>query len=592
MSGDERPEIGAILHELTSARVPWLALARAGSGRQDRHLRTMSDVTVIDLADPHVPPVTVNPFEPEPGYPVQAHADRLAGLLEAAFGPAEPVAAAVRAGLRRAYADCGWDALTGITPPGARTTPAVPAFRQLTRATLAAIEDLDYDGGTRDAVRGFVHARLEPLWTGPAGLFLEGGHPADVGRLVRGNVLLLVGGLADDEGTDFLTGALLARIAERLRLDDRGDQARAGWPGGGNRPAPGEEAPPGLRLAVVTAPDLAPGSRPGAAGRPRAAGWFTRLHQDLRAAGAEILVARESRGSGPASAGPASAGPGTAQDGAAGAAVLCGRRSAACGAQCRRHRPCSWYELHAAGLLARDDERAWFRLWVQTLLLAFLVGRPLPRVPAELRSGWRALSPRSRECVLATVVDRAVTVRAAALRRNYDPGRLMSVVAVTAGRMLDETTVPFRAGPVWVIPQLRWLHEIERLHPRGHTEIQPDDIAPPLDFGLAGLPDWPGIRIRDRFSALGRHSLSMASPRNRRLACIALLGEDQRAGLDGDLAAAAVGIHPASRLPYAARLMGVGADGPEPGWLEIVLSWPDRINQAAWDTDVRPALTG
>jgi hypothetical protein len=235
-----------------------------------------------------------------------------------------------------------------------------------------------------------------------------------------------------------------------------------------------------------------------------------------------------------------------------------------------------------AGPLARDDDRAWLRLWVQTLLLAFLAGRPLPQVPVHLLPGWRALSPRHREYVLATILDRAVTARAAALRPYYDPAGLMSVVVRVAGRMLEETSVPFRAGPVWVIPQLRWLHEIERLSPLGHAVIRLEDIAPPLDFGLAGLPDWPGIRIGDRLRALGRHRLSMASPGNRRLACIALLGEDGHAGLDADLAAAVLGA-PAGRLPYAARLMGVGRHGPEPGWLEVVLSWPDRIIRPARD---------
>jgi hypothetical protein len=76
----------------------------------------------------------------------------------------------------------------------------------------------------------------------------------------------------------------------------------------------------------------------------------------------------------------------------------------------------------------------------------------------------------------------------------------------------------------------------------------------------------------------------MGSPRNRRLARIALLGQYGRADLDADLAAAAPGIHPAARLPYAAHLMGAGAHGPGPGWLEVVLSWPDRIIRPAWDT--------
>jgi hypothetical protein len=217
-----------------------------------------------------------------------------------------------------------------------------------------------------------------------------------------------------------------------------------------------------------------------------------------------------------------------------------------------------------------------------------------------------------------------VTARAEALRPHYDPDGLMSVVAAVAARMLDQAgpvpfragpswapmpdhggavpfgsgpfgsgpfgsgpfgSGPFRAGPAWVVPQLRWLHEVERLDPLGGTEIRLDDVAPPLDFGLAGLPDWPGIRIRDRLAALGRHPLSMASPRNRRLARVALLGEDGRAGLDADLAGAALGIHPAGQLRYAARLMGAGTRGPEPGWLEVVLSWPDRVIRPAWEQD-------
>jgi hypothetical protein len=615
--GEERPQFGAVLTELSSARVPWLALAR--------DLRTRSDATVVDLADPHVPPVTVNPFEPEAGYPVQAHADRLAGLFEAAFGLPGPVAAAVRAGLRRAYEDCGWDALTGGAPPGARAAPAVPAFGQLARAALAAAEDLGYDRRMRAAVAGFVHARLEPLWTGPAGRFLEGGHPADVAALVRGNVLLLLGDLADDDGVSFLAGALLARIAERLRLDDRREAARAGCSGSRNRRAPGWPEPPGPRLAVV----LATGLVPETTARPRAAGWFGRLFGDIRSAGAQVITeppagyrprpaARRTGPAGssdadpepppasadpeppPASADPESppalAGPEPRPDEAttAGPAAACapflrGRRSAACGVRCRGGRPCSGYELHAAGLLARDDEQAWLRLWAQTLLLAFLAGRPLPRVPAEVLSVWRALSPPRRECVLATILDRPVTVRAPALRRSYDPAALTAAAAAVARRMLDEAAVPFRAGPVWVIPQLRWLHEIERLNPLGGAAIRLDDIAPPLDFGLAGLPDWPGIRVRDRLGALGRHPLSVASPRNRRLAGLALLGEDGRAGLDADLATAVLGVPPAARLPYAARLMGAGAHGPDPGWLEVVLSWPDRLIRPAWDTDLRPA---
>jgi hypothetical protein len=521
--------------------------ARASQARRALGSR---DVTVVGVMDPRVPPVMVNPFEPEPGFPVQAHIVRLADLLEAVFRPPGLVGQVIRGGLLRAYADCGWDTVTGATPPGVRTPPAVPSFTQLRQATLGAAQALGCDHRLLATVRAFLQARLEAMWTSPAGRFLEGGHPADVGGLLQGKVLLAGDGLTGDEAGSFLAGVVMARIAERLHV--RG-------------PLPS-------RFALM----LASGDHPPEAGR-----WFDRLGQEMRPYGPDVITVKLAwPGRAVATLADSPAGPPPA-------AVLRGRRSAACGARCRGQGPCTGYELHAAGLLSRDDEQAWLRIWAQALLLAFVAGRPLPGLPGEVLACWRALPARQRGCVLASILDRAVSARAAALRPYYDPGALMSVVAATAARMLARTAAPFRAGPVWVIPPLRWLHEIERLHPPGGTGIRPDDIAPPLDFGLAGLPDWPGIRIRDRLTALGRHPLSMALPRNRRLAATALLGQDGRGSLDADLAAAAVGIHPAGRLAYAARLMGTGASGPEPGWLEVVLSWPDRITHS----DLCPTAT-
>ena len=179
-------ELGAVLGELTAAGRPWLAIDMPGCAGRARSWPDGCDAAVIGLADPQVPPVMVNPFEPEPGFAVQAHARRLAELIEAVFGLASPAAEIIRAGLLRAYADCGWDAVTGAASPGASAPPAVPAFAQLRHAVLATAGDLGCDVSARAAIRGFVHARLEPMWTGPGGRFLEGGHPADLGDAAAG----------------------------------------------------------------------------------------------------------------------------------------------------------------------------------------------------------------------------------------------------------------------------------------------------------------------------------------------------------------------------------------------------------------------
>jgi hypothetical protein len=221
---------------------------------------------------------------------------------------------------------------------------------------------------------------------------------------------------------------------------------------------------------------------------------------------------------------------------------------------------------------AGEPGEAWLRLWAETLALAFLTGRGLPTVPAPLRGWWPELDRRLRECLLATVLDRAVRSRALAIRTAYDPADLACAAAGAASRMLGAGAgAGTRPGPGWVIPQLRWLHEMERVCPLGGRPPDPASRAPAPDFDLPGLAGWPGMRMGHRLRVLRRHRLSTELPRNRQVAWTALLGDDDQRGFLQDLATAGVGLGPGTQLYQAAHAMGAGA------WLEVVLSWPRRF---------------
>jgi hypothetical protein len=594
-------ELGAILGRLTAAGRPWLAIIPAAfirkpgwpaaSGTSQALTATTAPQT-IDVTDMRDAPVSVNPFELEPGCPVQSHVDRLATLFEAAFRPPAPARAALRLGLRRAYADCGWDTAAGAALPGAKAPPGIPCIDGLRRAMLREATELGVDPGQRAMIRGFLDVKLRSLWTGPAAQFLAAGHPADLSGLTSRNVLFTAGDVIDEEASAFLTGVLLIRLAEQLRVQQ---QASASAVEG--RHAIEASRTTGTTGAVVLA---AP------------AGRLRRLLNEIRGYGASIITAESAPSAGPI----ATAENAVAANGSAGApggtdlgntstamerwtamssrVALRGRRSAACGLQCRQ-RPCSGYELHEAELLARADGQVWLRLWGQVLVLAFLTGRPLPQLPVAVRRSWPSFDVRTRECLLATVVQAAIASRCIALRHTYDPRRLEAAVATTAAGLLAAAgssrylaaRFSLRAGQVWVIPQLRWLHEVDRLNPLGPRRVGREDIAPPLDFELAGLPDWPGIRVGDRLDGLRRHRLCMDSERNRGIAATALLGVDRAdrrdreglcgSGFEADLAIAGIGLGQAHRLRYAERMLGIIQRGTEPGWLEVVLSWPARL---------------
>jgi DNA helicase HerA-like ATPase len=615
-----------ILEQLSGAGVSWLAIEPVKSeyAAMAGRIEGTAPVTVINPADPAAIPVSVNPLAPEPGYPVQAHIDMVRALFLAAFDAREPFPQIMSQALQRAYADCGWDTVTGGAAPGAVAPPTVPTLARLEAAALEVIADVGYGQELQADVRGFVGVRLRSLRTGSAGRFFEGGHPADIGALLRRNIVLAIEEVANDEDKAFLIGTLIIRIVEHLRM-----RARTG-------------PVDGLRHVIVIeeAHRLLRAGREGASAH--AVELFASLLAEIRAYGEGIVIAEQI----PAKLVPdvvkntalkvvhrlpasddrqvvgaamnldddqsrqvVSLRPGFAAVFADGmdrpvrirvpfggrrermvaAAVqpppIRGRRSAACGPSCTAGRACSLLEIRAADMLASSPEDAWLRVWAEALVLAHLTNRPLPRVPAMLRHRWLELDARLRECLLATALERPLAGRAAAVRSSYDPERFAASCASMARRLLDggkgAGTAP---GADWVIPQLQWLHEIERACPLGGPPPDPFAPAPRLDFALPGLADRADVKIGQRVSGLRRHPLSMELARNRLPAWTVLLGEDDQRGFIDDLASVAIGVSHRGQLSKAAGEMGIA------GWLEPVLSWPRRFITGADDQAVALAV--
>jgi hypothetical protein len=178
-----------------------------------------------------------------------------------------------------------------------------------------------------------------------------------------------------------------------------------------------------------------------------------------------------------------------------------------------------------------------------------------------------------RECTLATVLERAVTRRSRALRNAFLPSELTAVVADVAQNLLagDSDLVGTLPGPNWVIPQLRWLHEMDSLFPYGAGAPDKHAPAPPLEYQLPGLKQPPQPKLGHRLRALRRHPLSMELERNRPIALTALEGDDQNDGFYKDLSVVAIGLDEDQQIAEAAGAMHATS------WLEPVLSWPDRL---------------
>ena len=358
------PAVRDVLGQLTSLGLAWLVVDPAGAGHETLVAGPdQPPVMVINPCDPDAVPLTVSPLAPEPGYPLQAHLAMLRGLLDVSFAADELFSLALAAALPRVYQAVGWDLVTGHRT-GHHRDPApardVPGLAQLHAAVIDVIGQADYGRDTRARLRSLADARFGPLLAGSAGRFLDGGHPADIGGLLHRNVVLTVHDIGAAADRAFVTGALVMRLAQHLRLRSH---LRDGMSQGQVPPARPREPQRAIEHVIVIGEARSILRDRGQDQAPtRAAEGFAALLGEFGAYGEGVVLAEQrpavlvrdavrnaapigprARGAGRGTVGPLPPGPAgaavvAAEDGLAGAAVVPGPAGAAVVAAGRRPR--------------------------------------------------------------------------------------------------------------------------------------------------------------------------------------------------------------------------------------------------------------
>ncbi|MCL2584233.1 MAG: ATP-binding protein, partial [Streptosporangiales bacterium] len=220
-----------LLESATEAGIPWLVIEPAKAEYRLMGARVPgAEVVTIRPGDLATVPAGINPLEPAAGpdgtrFPLQAHADLVRALFLAAFQADEPFPQVLAQALQRCYAEAGWDLVTGECKAGGA---GYPTLGDLQEAALKVVEEIGYSQEITDNVRGFVSVRIGSLRGGTTGQFLDGGFSLDYSRLLSGNVVLEIEDCGDDLDKAFLTGAVLVRLTEHLRMRSRAEAAAGG----------------------------------------------------------------------------------------------------------------------------------------------------------------------------------------------------------------------------------------------------------------------------------------------------------------------------------------------------------------------------
>ncbi|TFE28351.1 ATP-binding protein [Frankia sp. B2] len=499
--------VRSLLESLTRAPapVPWLVLepAKAEYARMAGRLAGLAEVLVIRPGRLDAPPASLNPLEPEPGFPLQSHIDLVRALFLAAFEAHEPFPQVLARALTVCYQDLGWNLVLDRPEPahrprfrvtGPEEDPKVdvrrryPTLGDLQRTATRVVENIGYGVEVTADVRGFVDVRIGSLREGSPGRFFEGGHPIDIGALLARNVVFELEDITSDQDKAFLLGAVLIRVVEHLRVR----YATAG--AGGLRhvlvleeahrllknvtdgPAAAsvdlfasllaeiraygeglvvvEQIPAKILPDVIKNTALKVMHRLPAADDREAVGATMNLRDDQ----SELVVAL------PAGVAAMSADgmdrpvlarmvAGDDRESARYARYdrvpLAGRRSLGCGAACVAGPACTLEETETSALAARDPLLV---VWVEAVAAHQVMGFThllgiAPFAPAEpLRTTLAALPGRILDCALAHAADRATDARAAALRPFVDPDDFTAALLATLRRLLGLPPSPADAA--------------------------------------------------------------------------------------------------------------------------------------------------
>jgi hypothetical protein len=494
--------VRTLLEELTSHGIPWLVIepAKAEYARMAGRLRGLAEVLVIRPGQADVIPASLNPLEPEPGFPLQTHIDLMRALFLAAFEAHEPFPQVLSYALTRCYEELGWELALGQSRlPG--VTPKYPSLGDLQRTAKDVVEHIGYGPEVTADVRGFIDVRLGSLRLGTPGRFFEGGHPVDVGDLLGRNLVLELEDVGNDQDKAFFIGTVLIRLVEHLRQRHRH-----------------REGPVELRHVTVVEEAhrlLKAVERENPAAH--AVELFAGLLAEIRAYGEGIVVAeqipskllpdvikntalkivhrlpahddrftvgatmnldeRQSEYVVTLPPGRAAAFAdgmdrpllvemplGEDRETAAGstrAVTVARTRSVACGAECRT-RACTLREMTDARHSA-DDPR--LILWIELLTVAHLVGEPEPRPdPAWLDHLRRSAPTRILECSIGQLVQAAIDARYVGLAADYQPEALARHLATRATAHLHGDHPPCDGSEVhWQAGRFRWVDVVRAL---------------------------------------------------------------------------------------------------------------------------------
>jgi len=260
--------------------IPWLVLEPAKA--EYRQLYEVSglkeDLRVFTLGNEAASPFRLNPLEPVPGYPLEAHRGYLRSAFIASLPMGGPFPQIVERCLQDVYRGRSYDGVSPMVDP--------PTLHDLVGLIEPTVRQLGYDAETRDRFTGALRARLESLLMGNKGRMLGCCHGIPMDVLLERPTVLELQWITDPEENSLLLAVLLVRLYEYLVAQHRQRKQSSPQTQPLQHVTLFEEA-----HRLLSASDSRPRSSEDSSGGNKALDVFANMLAEIRAYGEGLIIA-------------------------------------------------------------------------------------------------------------------------------------------------------------------------------------------------------------------------------------------------------------------------------------------------------------
>lgn len=211
-----------------TARRPFMVIEPAKKEYWELYKLGYDDLQVYSVGsnDPNSHVLCLNPFERtfftdargnRKSVPIQTHIDFVYAAFKASFIMYTPMPYVLERAIYEIYEDCGWDIHNNLNRNGKEIYPTI---EDLYFKIPDVVTDMGYDHKMRNDLIGSLQARINSMRLGTKGDTLNVRNSFPLDKLLKGNVVIELEDIGDDDVKAFIISLLLINLLEYRRQQD------------------------------------------------------------------------------------------------------------------------------------------------------------------------------------------------------------------------------------------------------------------------------------------------------------------------------------------------------------------------------------